>query len=590
MHYSPDSPGEKASNKDRRIPSVSAIFALLAAIILGRLFYLQIFQHDEYIKKANAQQSKKFTIEARRGQVYVKENDNELYPIAINQRSYLLAVDPALVQDVDNYVAKLQSYIAPEKLDDVKKAMSNKDNRYLVINKKISDDDSVKIKELGLAGLIISPQSIRNYPEGELFSHITGYVNSDGVGQYGVEQYMNESLAGNNGARRAVTDSLGVPITSSENTLVEPKDGSDLVLTLDRTVQSIASRALEDAIKRNRAESGSVIVMDPKSGAIRAMVNYPDYDPNNYQSIDSGDYNKFINRSVTNLFEPGSGFKIITMAAGLDTSSVKSDTTYNDTGEAKVEDRVIKNASDKKYGTSTMVDVIQKSLNTGMVFVLKQLGTDPSRITVKSKEVLNSYIQKFGFGKKTGIELAGESEGYVKETKESDVDYANMTFGQGITVTSLQLVNAVSAIANGGTLYKPYIVDKEITPKGEIKQAKPTVVRDNVVSSQTAANVAYMMSQVVQKGSGWPTRMPGYNIAGKTGTAQVPKKDGSGYEENKNIGSFVGFAPVEDPKFVMLVRIDYPKVDGFAEKTAVPTFAEIAKELFIYYKVPPSGN
>ena len=165
-----------------------------------------------------------------------------------------------------------------------------------------------------------------------------------------------------------------------------------------------------------------------------------------------------------------------------------------------------------------------------------------------------------------------------------------MSFGQGLSSTSLQLINSVAVVANGGTLYKPYLVDKEITQSGEIKQKKPEVIRDSVISAQTAATVASMMEQVVLKGSGWPAKMKGYNIAGKTGTAQVPKADGQGYEEAKNIGSFVGFGPVEDPKFVMLVRVDYPKVDGFAEKTAVPAFAEVAKQLFIYYQVPPNGN
>ena len=278
------------------------------------------------------------------------------------------------------------------------------------------------------------------------------------------------------------------------------------------------------------------------------------------------------------------------MSAGIETGKVKPDTKYEDTGESKIDDRVVKNADNKKYGTSSMVDVIQKSLNTGVVFVLKQLGTDPNKITYKSKEVFYDYIKKFGFGERTGIELAGESKGFIKDPDSPDVDYANMSFGQGLSSTSLQLINSVAVVANGGTLYKPYLVDKEITQSGEIKQKKPEVIRDSVISAQTAATVASMMEQVVLKGSGWPAKMKGYNIAGKTGTAQVPKADGQGYEEAKNIGSFVGFGPVEDPKFVMLVRVDYPKVDGFAEKTAVPAFAEVAKQLFIYYQVPPNGN
>jgi cell division protein FtsI/penicillin-binding protein 2 len=441
---------------------------------------------------------------------------------------------------------------------------------------------------LKLPGLIISEQQGRNYPEGELFAHITGYVNNDEVGQYGLEQAKNQDLAGIDGVSRAVTDSLGVPITSNENTIVQPKDGNNMILTVDRNLQAISAIALEKAVKDNKAESGSLVIMDPKSGAVKAMVNYPTYDPNNFNKVD--DYKKFINTSVGSVFEPGSGFKAITMAAGLDSGKVNTDTSYNDTGEAKIDDRVIKNADNKKFGNSTMTDVIQKSLNTGVVFVLKQLGADPNKITSEGKKIFYEYIKKFGFGERTGIELAGEARGLVKDDNSYDVDYANMTFGQGISTTDIQMVSAFSTIANGGTLYKPYMIDRVISPDGKLTKNKPSVIRNSVISTQTSAKLATMLEQVVLKGSGWPTRMKGYNIAGKTGTAQVPKPDGSGYEEKKNIGSFVGFAPVEDPKFVMLVRVNYPQVDGFAEKTAVPAFGEVARQLMMYYQIPPNGN
>lgn len=579
-----------SKSPNRRIQALILVMCLFGVVAIGKLVYVQIWQHGSYIEKATAQQSRKFIIPARRGQVYVQDGGSETYPVALNQRQYLLAIDPKFISDTNLVLDKIKDYIEPSKLDEVKTKLNDKESRYVVINRRIDSEAGEKLKKLQLAGVIVSPQDGRNYPEGELFAHITGYVNNDGVGQYGLEQQMNQVLSGSDGANKAITDSLGVPITSSENTLIEPKNGSDLVLTIDRNLQAIAAKAIEEAVTKNKAESGSIVIMDPKTGAVKAMVNYPTYDPNNYQAVKNDEYGRFINSSITNLFEPGSGFKVITMAAGLDTGKVKPDTKYDDTGEVQVSDKTIRNADNHKFGISTMTDVIQKSLNTGVVFVLRQLGTDPNRITSKSKEVLYDYIKRFGFGEKTGIELAGEAKGYVKDTKGYDVDYANMTFGQGISTTSLQLVNSVAAIANGGTLYKPYVIQKEILPNGEAKETKPVVLRDNVMSSQSAAQLAEMMEQVVQHGSGWPTRMKGYRIAGKTGTAQVPRADGKGYDEKKNIGSFVGFAPVEDPKFVMLVRVDYPKVEGFAEKTAVPTFADVAKQLFMYYQIPPSGN
>ncbi len=570
---------------------LAILLGVFGVIILGKLFYVQAFQHNDYLEKATAQQSRKFTIPAARGQIFVQDGQNkELYPIALNQQYFVLAADPKYIQDASQTIDKLKQIIPDIDSGELNAKLSDSDLRYVVLEKHIDQESADRIQHLGLPGIILAAQNGRYYPEGELFAHITGYVNTDGVGQYGLEQYANEQLGGQEGLRKAVTDSLGVPITSSENTLVEPKDGTSYVLTIDRTVQAMAAKTLADAIQANHAESGSVIIMDPKTGAIRALVNYPTYDPNSYQNVPTSEYNRFVNSAISNSFEPGSGFKVITMSAGLDTNKVKADTQYNDTGEVVVADRTIKNAENHKFGIQTMTDVIQKSLNTGVVFVLKQLGGDPQKITNKGKEVLYDYINRFGFGKPTGVELAGEAKGYVKDPKASDVDYANMTFGQGISTTSLQMVAAVAAIANGGTLYKPYIVDKTISPDGAEHANHPQVAQDDVMSSQSAATLAQMMQQVVQHGSGWPTRMKGYNIAGKTGTAQVPRADGRGYEDNKNIGSFVGFAPVEDPKFIMMVRVDYPQVDGFAEQTAVPAFATIAKQLFMYYQIPPTGN
>lgn len=580
--------GFKTPNK--RIGLIMILMGIFVLLIFARLVYIQVVRNKYYSEKATSQQSRKFVIAARRGEIYVQDGNNELYPIALNQESYLLAADPKFIKDPEDTVKKLEGFLGGADTTQLKDRLGDKDSRYVVINKKVSANDATKIKDMKIAGVILSPKEDRNYTEAEMFAQLTGYLNDEGKGQYGIEQGKNNELAGTDGVSRAVTDSLGVPITSNENTIIKPMDGSDVVLAIDRNVQAMAYNAIEKAVATNKAVSGSVVIMDPKTGAIKAMVNYPSYDPNNYSSVPASEYYKFANSSVSSTFEPGSGFKVITMAAGLNEGKVTADTKYEDTGEVQVDDRTIKNANDRKYGLSNMTDVIQKSLNTGIVYVLKQMGGDPNKINSQGKKLLYDYIKKFGFGEKTGIDLPSEPKGFVRDASSYDVDYANISFGQGLTVTNVQLVNAVSAIANGGTLYRPYVVDKLINEKGEVNQTKPSIINSNVISSQTAARLSEMMEQVVQKGSGWPTRMKGYRIAGKTGTAQVPKEDGTGYEEDKNIGSFVGFAPVEDPKFVMLVRVNYPKVDGFAEKTAVPTFAEITKQLFMYYQIAPSGN
>ena len=567
-----------------RLYTLAIIFVLFWLIVVGRLIYIQAFQAKKYAAKASVQQSRKFEIPASRGIVYVKDSQ-DLYPIALNNKVYTLAVDPKFIKDADNTAQKLNEIINSNK-DEIKNQII-KDSRYIEINKSINTDQAEKIKSMSLPGVILIERASRFYPEGSLFSHVLGYVNDDGKGQYGFEQFNDETMGGTNGQYNTTTDALGVPIRSADNTISEPVAGKDYVLTLDRGLQAVAQEALKQAVESNRAESGSIIVMDVKTGAIKAMVNYPDYDPNNFRQVK--DYKVFSNSAVSSLFEPGSGFKVVTMAAGLDTGKIRPNTTFNDTGEVKVGDKVIKNAENHKFGISTMTDVIQKSLNTGVVFVLQSLGGTTGKITPEGKQSFFSYIEKFGFGKITGIEQAGEVSSKVKQPSTYDVDYANMSFGQGISVNSLQLLTAVGAIANKGVLMKPYLVEGELQSDQTIKKTQPQVVR-GVISPETAAELSQIMTQVVEQGSGYLTKMKGYKIAGKTGTAQVPRADGKGYEDNKNIGSFVGFAPADDPKFVMLVRVDYPKTEGFAEKTAVPAFATVAKELMRYYQIPPSVN
>jgi cell division protein FtsI/penicillin-binding protein 2 len=574
---------QEYKRNNRRVVALAVFCALLWVITAGRLFFIQAIDGKDYLARADSQQQRKFEIPATRGTIYVHENDS-LLPIALNTQVYTVAADPKFIKDVNATADALHTALSLPK-DSIAQKLSG-GGRYVELAKSINSDTADTIKAQSLPGIILSQRPARQYPEGELFSQELGYVNADGQGQYGFEQFADDRLAGKTGQLKTVTDSLGVPINSAENTLVAPQNGQSYVLTLDRGLQAVAADALKTAVETNRAESGSIIVMDPSSGAIKAMVNYPNFDPNNYAKVT--DYTVFQNSAVSKQFEPGSGFKIITMAAGLDTGKVTPTTPYNDTGEASFSGYTIHNAENHKFGVQTMTDVIQKSLNTGVIFVLEQLGGSPTQINAAGRQVLYSYIQKFGFGKVTGIEQAGEIPGYVKDpTKAYDIDYANMTFGQGLSVNSIQMLAATAAIANGGKLYRPHIVEGTLSDNGNINKEGNYLVNDRVMSPEAAAALSQMMTQVVQHGSGYLTKMPGYSIAGKTGTAQVPRADGKGYEESKNIGSFVGFAPVGDPKFVMFVRVDYPHVDGFAEKTAVPAFAVVAKELLRYYHVAP---
>lgn len=571
-------------SKPYRVYALTAVLALPVLAIVGRLVYVQVLKSGEYRARAVAQQSRKFEVPAKRGEIFV-EDGGELSPVALNNSLKFLYVDPKLIKDPEAVAKKLAPVINQDEAR-LRDQLTLKASRYIELKQQIGHEESEKISKLQITGLILRDRDYRYYPESNLLSHVLGYVNSDGKGQYGVEQYLDEKLAGKNGSLKAVTDSNGVPISTQDNISQEPEDGIGAVLTIDRYIQGVAERALKSAIDTNNAPSGSVIVMDPKTGAIRAMVNYPDYDPNAYGKVSADNYNSFINSAVSNQFEPGSGFKPLTMAIGLETGKIRPDTTFNDTGSETIGEYTIRNAENHSFGMVDMSLVIKNSINTGMVFILKQLGG--GQITRAGKEVLYQGIQKFGLGKKTGVDLAGEASGKLKDPKAADIDYANMTFGQGIGTTSLQMITALSAIANGGTLVKPYVVDKTIGTDGKITpiEHKPQV--QQLIKKENANAVAQMMIKVVEGGSGYLTRIPGYKIAGKTGTAQVPRADGKGYETDKNIGSFIGFAPVDNPQFIILVRVDYPKTNTFAERSAVPAFAEIAKELFKYYNIPPS--
>lgn len=559
------------------------VLALPVFAIVGRLIYVQVLKSGEYRARAVAQQSRQFEIPAKRGEIFV-EDGGELAPIALNNSLKFLYVDPKLIKEPAKVAEKLAPVIGQDETR-LRDHLTFKTSRYIELKQQIGHDEAEQIRKLQLTGLILRDRDYRYYPESNLLSHVIGYVNSDGKGQYGVEQFMDEKLAGKNGSLKAVTDSNGVPISTQDNISSLPEDGTGAILTIDRYIQGVAERALKSAIETNKSPSGSVIVMDPKSGAIRAMVNYPDYDPNAYGKVSADNYNSFINSAVSNQFEPGSGFKPLTMAIGLEAGKIRPDTAFNDTGSETIGEYTIRNAENKSYGMVDMGLVIKNSINTGMVYILKALGG--GQISRAGKEALYQGIQRFGLGKKTGVDLAGEATGKLKDPKAADIDYANMTFGQGIGTTSLQMITALSAIANGGTLVKPYVVDKTIGPDGKITQVEHKPQVQQLIKKENADAVAQMMIKVVEGGSGYLTRIPGYKIAGKTGTAQVPRADGKGYETDKNIGSFIGFAPVDDPQFIILVRVDYPQTNTFAERSAVPAFAEIAKELFKYYNIPP---
>jgi cell division protein FtsI/penicillin-binding protein 2 len=558
------------------------------ALLLGwRLFELQIMQREKYLVLASQAHNRKYAIAPTRGEIYLKDGDRNV-PLVLNEKLKLVYADPSLVKDK----VKTARLLAGA-LGESEKALYDKlsqPGEYVVLKRGLASAAEKKVMELQIPGIASSDQAARVYPEGTLAAQIVGFVNGEGIGQYGVEGFLNTELSGTPGLLRAKTDTRGNPIATADNVIKSPVNGADVVLTIDRTIQAQAEKFLRQGVENVKAKSGSVLIMDPNSGAVMAMASYPTFDPNQFATVT--DYSLFTNPIINRQFEPGSGFKVITMAAGLDAGKVRPETTYDDTGLVEVDGRTIRNAANHKYGQSNMSDVIQKSLNTGVVFILKQLGGDPEKINLVGKRVLHDYITKrFGFGVATGIEQAGEVTGRINPPTNrsgNNVNYANMTFGQGLSVTMLQLTNAIAAVANGGNLYQPYLVEQTLLPDQKVRRNHPRLLKGQVVSKETSLQLVNMMVKVVENGSGWPAKMKGYRVAGKTGTAQIPKADGQGYEESKNIGSFVGFAPADQPRFVMMVVINEPQVAGFAESTTVPVFAQIAQWLINYYGIPPA--
>ncbi len=348
------------------------------------------------------------------------------------------------------------------------------------------------------------------------------------------------------------------------------------MLTIDKNIQYTACTALQQAVQKHGASGGSLVVLEPATGAVRALCNAPDFDPNAYAAV--ADQARFTNAALSSPYEPGSVFKAITMAAALGEGVVTPETTYEDTGQVVIGPDTIKNSDGKAHGRQTMTQVLDESLNTGAVFASRLVG---------GAKFLD-YVKRFGFGEPTGIELPEERSGNLASLKgRNDIYLATASFGQGITATPLQLAAAFGAIANRGQLMRPYVVQAVAKPDGRTEVTSPTSVRQ-VVSPEVARTLSAMLVSVVEVGHGKRAGVPGYYVAGKTGTAEVAGVAKLGYQQNKNIGSFVGFAPVDDPKFVMLVRVDEPKDVVFAESSAAPVFGEVAKFLLQYYQVPPS--
>jgi len=387
-----------------------------------------------------------------------------------------------------------------------------------------------------------------------------------------LEQYYEKQLAGQSGLLKSGKDALGRWLLMSDYALEPAEDGANLYLTLDQNIQYVVEQRMKALVEKWQAAGGCAIVMEPKTGAIRAMASFPNFDPNEYQDTKNADY--FMNNCLQKIYEPGSVFKPVVMAAGLDTNKITPETTYTDTGAVQIGSYVIKNAQEKTYGLSSMTKVLERSINTGVIFVQRLIGG----------ETFLKYIEAFGFDELTNIDLASEARGSLANIREDrEINYATAAFGQGISVTPLQMASAIAAIANNGQLMRPYVVEKIVDVDGQETITEPQVIRQ-VMAPQNAAKLTAMLVSTVRNGYD-KVKLPGYFVAGKTGTAQIPTANG--YSVDETIHSFEGFAPAYNPKFLIFLKLDKPRGINFASESLAPVFTDIAKYLFNYYEIPP---
>lgn len=565
-------------NLDTRLRLIKLGAVLCGVLFVSRLFFLQVLTTRKFQAEASTQHEFVSELAPTRGEIIMRDKEGGEYPLATNQEVYLVYADTRAIENNVGTAGKLAQHLGIDAAE-IEEIISKPDDPYEPIAKGVTDDVVDAIKKEKIKGIGFVKEQKRLYPNKEVGSHLVGFIGPDSrgtiIGRYGLEATFEKELAGEAGYIAGEKDGAGRLIPVGNRKVSEPKDGSNLILTIDQRIEAFACAKLDESVKAHDATGGSVVIMDPKTGAIRAMCGSPSFDPNDYKEVTS--LNVYNNPATFNAYEPGSIFKVFTYAGAIDAGKINPDTMYEDTGVIKIDKFEIKNSDGKAHGRVSMSYALSESLNTGSIYAMRAMGVDRFK----------KYMTNFGFGKPTSIELPRESGGDMSNMNRPGQAYAlTASFGQGITVTPMQIVAAVGSIANGGKLMKPYIVES-IEENGRMRKVGvPQTVRQ-VISERAATLVTGMMVKVVEEGHGKRAGVPGFWLAGKTGTAQIASAKG-GYEKNANIGSFVGFAPIEDPSFVMAVRIDRPQGVTFAESTAAPLFGEIAQFLLQYDEARPN--
>jgi len=536
--------------KNWRINLILIIISLFGAVVIGRLFYLQITKGDFYRALAQGQQNVLFTFTQERGEIFFQGGQ----ALATNIKGEYLFVLPKEIIDKEETAVKVAEIIRIDK--ELLLEKFEKGSFLEPIKFDPSKEEKEAIEALNLPGFYFKEGIFREYPQGTMAAQTIGFLGGEGAGQYGIEGYHDSTL-----------QSIGGNGTGKEG---------KIILTLNYNIQFMAERLLEEYREIFKYKSGQIIVAEPNSGKILALAAYPTFDPNRY--FESGDFQIFQNPAVQQFFEPGSIFKPITMAGALDQNKVTPQTTYVDEGNLKIGGYTIYNFNQRSWGQRTMTEVLEMSINTGAVFAERSLGS----------EKFLDYVQRFGFFRPTGIDLQGEVSSENKELKKGyEINFATASFGQGIEITPIQMVRAFCAIANGGKMVRPYLVE-QIVDGDEVREIEPEISSDTVISSTTVSKITAMLVSVVENGSGRRAKVPGYYIAGKTGTAQMPFSalgiQQKGYSD-ETWQSFIGFGPAFNPRFLIFVKLDRPETTT-SEISAAPIFNELAKYIIDYLEIP----
>ncbi|MFY9228502.1 MAG: penicillin-binding protein 2 [Candidatus Microsaccharimonas sp.] len=574
--------------KGSRSRILAAVIFAIMAVFVGRLFYLQVIQYDYYVSLAKEEQYSRFKIPASRGLIYAKDGD-EPVQLVMNETVYTVFADPAIVTDKAKIIDTMKQIAGGNLRTDFEKLLDLKETRYQIIATKVTRVQAEKIKAAELRGVAFQAISQRVYPEGQLGAQILGFVNTEGVGNYGIEQKMDEELKGVEGVLQSVTDISKVPLTIGDNNIRTPaKNGTNIVLTVDRNIQSRAEQALAAGLQRTGADYGSVLIMDPQSGNILAMANLPTYKPSEYNKVQ--DAAAFNNATISAPYEPGSDVKTFTMATGIDKGVVKASDTYNNTDYITVEDRTITNATKGKTGIITFQTALTWSLNTGFVTVAQRLG-DGKQITKTARDTMYEYFHnRLGLGEITGVELANEAKGRVISPDEIDgnaVRYSNMAFGQGLDATMIQVTAGFGAIINGGNYYTPTIIDGTMSDEGVYtRKPNPSPAKVGVVTASTSDQIREM-TYIARKSSFPGADKAGYYIGGKTGTSQVIIN--GRYSDKETVGTYLGYGGSDQPRYVIMVQVSGKDKQFQGARDALPIFTDISNWMLDYLKIQPKG-